>query len=95
MVEKYKIVHDRESCIGCGACASVCPKFWEMDSDGKSIIIGSTKSDDEYEGGDILGSNENPLSDDFQCNNEAAESCPVNCIHLHEVKEDGTDSKLI
>lgn len=33
---KYKIIHHRERCIGCGACASVCPENWEMAEDGKS-----------------------------------------------------------
>lgn len=32
---KFKIVQDREACIGCGACASVCDN-WEMCDDGKS-----------------------------------------------------------
>ncbi|MCX6821524.1 MAG: ferredoxin [Candidatus Aenigmarchaeota archaeon] len=27
---KIKIIHDVEACIGCGACASVCPDNWEM-----------------------------------------------------------------
>ncbi len=31
-----KIIHDREKCISCGACASVCPSNWEMVADGKS-----------------------------------------------------------
>ena len=91
MVEKYKIIHDREICIGCSACASVCPKYWEMNSDGKSDVIGATTEN----GMELLGSNESPLTIDFDSNNEAAESCPVNCIHIHEVKEDGSDSKLI
>ncbi|MFH0836236.1 MAG: ferredoxin [Candidatus Micrarchaeota archaeon] len=30
-----KIVHDRDACIGCGACASVCDN-WQMEDDGKS-----------------------------------------------------------
>jgi len=33
---KYKIEHDRENCIGCGACASVCPANWSMAKDNKS-----------------------------------------------------------
>jgi ferredoxin len=33
---KYKITQDREKCIGCGACVSVCPDNWEMKDDGKS-----------------------------------------------------------
>lgn len=33
---KIKIEHDRPNCIGCGACASVCPDNWGMEKDGKS-----------------------------------------------------------
>ena len=29
---------DKKKCIGCGACASVCPEIFEMGSDGKSRI---------------------------------------------------------
>ncbi|MBT7902660.1 ferredoxin [Candidatus Woesearchaeota archaeon] len=32
---KYKIVHNRDMCIGCGMCAKVCDN-WEMKDDGKS-----------------------------------------------------------
>jgi ferredoxin len=28
---KYKIEHDAPGCIGCGACAAICPEFWEME----------------------------------------------------------------
>ena len=35
-VSKFKIVHDREKCISCGACASICPDNWEIADDGKS-----------------------------------------------------------
>jgi len=31
----YKIIHEREKCIGCGACVSACDN-WEMGDDGKS-----------------------------------------------------------
>lgn len=87
MVEKYRIEHIREECIGCAACASVCPKYWKMTDDGKSSIIGA----EEVDFGEKLG----PLTSDFDCNNEAAESCPVNCIHIFEIKEDGSENKLI
>lgn len=30
---KIKIEHDKNVCIGCGACASVCPDNWEMKGD--------------------------------------------------------------
>jgi ferredoxin len=35
----YRIIQDREACIGCGACVSVCPENWEMKDDGKSSPI--------------------------------------------------------
>ena len=28
-----KIVFDKKNCIGCGACAALCPENWEMDGD--------------------------------------------------------------
>ena len=92
MAEKYKIVHDRDACIGCGACASVCPARWEMAEDGKSRLKDAKKLED---GTEVLGSNENPLDVEFNCNNEAAESCPVNCIHIYKVNDDKSESKLI
>ncbi len=36
MATTIKIEHDRPNCIGCGACASICPDNWEMMKDGKS-----------------------------------------------------------
>ena len=34
-VAKIKIIFDKEACIGCGACTSVCPENWDM-KDGKA-----------------------------------------------------------
>lgn len=93
MTKNYKIIHDRDICIGCSACASVCPKHWFMDNDGKSSIHNHIKTGDGEE--EILGTNETPLTEDFEGNMDAAESCPVNCIHIYEVKEDGSDEELI
>jgi ferredoxin len=30
---------DRSKCIGCGACAAVCPKVFEIDDEGLAIVI--------------------------------------------------------
>ena len=43
-----KVIQEREKCIGCGSCAALCPKYWEMAEDGKSRLINSTpKSEKE------------------------------------------------
>jgi len=68
-----KIIHDRPVCIGCGACAAVCPDYWEMAGD-KSHLKGSKAQGEQF----VL---EVPKAG---CNNEAAQSCPVNCIHIEE-----------
>ncbi|MFA5050456.1 MAG: ferredoxin [Candidatus Micrarchaeia archaeon] len=34
-----KIIHERNICIGCGACNAVCPKNWKMNDDGKASPI--------------------------------------------------------
>ena len=69
-----KIIHDRDACIGCGTCAAVCSKHWKMGSDGKSELIGAKKNGNQYE------LEVNPVA----CNQDAAEACPVNCIHIEE-----------
>ncbi|MBI4360593.1 ferredoxin [Candidatus Micrarchaeota archaeon] len=63
----------------CAACAGVSPDFWTMNDDGKSDVVGGKKMDDETEELDIQ-------DQDFDTNMEAAQSCPVNVIHL--VKKD-------
>jgi len=66
-----KVVHEKEKCIGCGACASMCEKFWSLGSEGKAILKG--------------GKTELVIKDaDLACNKQAAEVCPVNCIHIFE-----------
>jgi ferredoxin len=69
-----KVVHERNKCIGCGACAAVCPEFWEMGDDGKSKLKGAKKVGDNFE----LELKE------AGCNKEAASGCPVECIHVVE-----------
>jgi ferredoxin len=69
-----KIIQEREKCVGCGACAAVCPKHWEMNADGKASPKGSTV----IEGKHVL------VLEDVECNRDAANACPVRCISIEE-----------
>ncbi|MEK6899917.1 MAG: ferredoxin [Nanoarchaeota archaeon] len=76
---KYKIIHFKKDCISCGACAAINPAFWEMDQEGLAELKGSTKVDDHHE----LDIDEK----DKESNQEAAEVCPVNIIHLKKIED--------
>ena len=67
-----KVIHEKDKCIGCGACAAVCPNFWEMGDDGKSHLKGSKKS----------GKNFELEIKNTACNKDAEGTCPVQCIHI-------------
>jgi ferredoxin len=70
-----KIIHEREKCIGCGACVGVCPDFWEMADDGKSKLIGSKINP--------LGNYELEVQEPA-CSQDASDNCPVNIIHIEK-----------
>ena len=69
-----RVVQKRELCVGCGACAAVCPKYWEMKGDGKSFLKGSTILEGEH----VL------VFEEAGCNKDAANACPVKCIRVEE-----------
>ena len=68
-----KIKLERDVCIGCGSCAAVCPKYFEMAEDGKSHVVGAEKQTiEELE------------IEKIECAETAAETCPVQCIHIEK-----------
>lgn len=69
-----KIIQEHEKCIGCGSCVVLCPKYWEMGDDAKAKPINSKKIGDNYEL-DI---------EKVECNKDAQDSCPVQCIMVKE-----------
>ncbi|MFH1591484.1 MAG: ferredoxin [archaeon] len=81
MGKTFKINHNRPDCIGCAACAAVAPETWEMKDDGKSSIIGGSTDDKEWEHMDFP-------EEQFEKQKEAADSCPVNVIHIIDKDSD-------
>jgi len=72
---KYKIIFDREACIGALPCVEDAPDFWKMSPDGKVDLLGGIKTaknifELEFD------------EKDLQVNMQAAKDCPVNCIHI-------------
>jgi len=81
----YTLQHNRPDCIGCAACEAVAPDFWEMNDDGKSDIKNGKNVENGWQNLDFE-------EKDLQINKDAADSCPVNVIHI--VKKE-TGEKII
>jgi ferredoxin len=70
-----KIIHQRKKCLGCGACAAICPKFFEINErDGLAILKDSKK----------VGENFELEVSKVDCVKEAAEACPVQIIKIND-----------
>lgn len=70
-----KIIQDYKGCIGCGTCAALCPKFWEMEKgEMKARPKGGKKNEEtgEYE----------LEVENMGCNRDAADACPVQAIKI-------------
>ena len=42
-----KVEVNRDSCIGCGACAAICSDVFEIDDEGISTVVTEDVSDDQ------------------------------------------------
>lgn len=82
--KKYKITYHKNECIGAFACIAAAPDSWKQTGDKADLIEGKDKGEEIYE---------KEISEaELEANMEAAQSCPVNCIHITECK---TGRKLI
>lgn len=70
--KKYKIIYKKNECIGAFACVAAEPKHWEENEDKADLIGGIHQGEEVYI----------KYLDDLENNLEAAQSCPVNCIHI-------------
>ena len=82
MGRRYRVVYDRNLCIGAAACATAAPEGWEIDKeDGKANLIGGQKTG--VEKFDIIIDEK-----DYKKFQDSAEVCPVaGCIKVVEVEE--------
>ena len=69
-----EIILEKSKCIGCGSCIALCPKFFEIDEEGKAHLKGS-----EF---DIKTEEETLEVSKLECAEETVEICPVQCIKI-------------
>lgn len=82
--KKYRIIYVKKECIGAYACVSAEPSTWkEAKAEDKADLIGGINEGDEVFVKEV---------DSLENNMEAAQSCPVNCIHIIDNE---TGKKLI
>ncbi len=75
---KYKVKYDREGCIGAASCTAFSKKF-KIVKDGKADLIGAKEVDEDMFELTIDEKNLEEMK-------EAAQSCPVNVIHIYDEK---------
>lgn len=82
MGKRYKVIYDRNICIGAAACNTAAPEGWEIDKeDGKANLVGGKKFDHEKFELIIDESQYEKFKD-------SAEVCPVaGCIKVVELEE--------
>ena len=71
-----KVIHERWKCIGCTSCVAVDPDRWEMAPDNIADLKGSVHEKVPE------GTKETAEFEDDGRSQEAADLCPVNCIHV-------------
>ncbi len=78
--KKYRIIFEKDKCIGAAACNSVSDSWLYNDKENKSNLLnGKLNSENNtYE----LEIDENNLIKEF----DAARLCPVKAIHIEDIK---------
>lgn len=63
-----KIVHQRKKCIGCGACAIICPKLFVINNKDGLANLKNSKIENR----------------DVNCVKKAADICPIKIIKIQQ-----------
>ena len=81
--QKYKVILERENCIGAAACTTVYPQRWQLAKDGKANLQGVKPNKTTQE---II-----IITKELEKMKQAVQNCPVNAIHIIDLK---TNKKL-
>jgi ferredoxin len=76
MAGKTRVMMERENCISCGNCWTVCPDFFEENADDAQSQVQM-----KYRIGDSLAEGDAPEELE-ECVKSAAEGCPADVIHI-------------
>ena len=79
---KYKVILDRDRCIGTASCLVVAPRFWELQDDGKVMLLGSKFNEETNKWELIIETEEDILE-----NQEAENVCPVDAIKIEKLED--------
>ena len=74
-----EIILEKSKCIGCGSCIALCPRFFEIDEEGKAHLKKSELDSKTEE--------ETLEVSKVECAEEAIEVCPVQCIKIKKIKK--------
>lgn len=76
---RYRIIQQRQKCIGCNACIEAAPNRWRISrNDGKCTLVG---------GVDKRGFHSTLVEEhEYEDNVKAAKNCPVHIIQVLPVK---------
>jgi len=77
---KYKVIHEKGLCIGCGACASVDEEHWKIEEENGQYK--AHLKDSKEEGGEFIFETDD--EEEIKKFLEVAEICPVSCIVVKE-----------
>lgn len=77
----YKIIFDKENCIGDMSCIAVNDKFWAQDEEMKVNLIGA-KFNEETKKFELIIDEK-----DFKLNKQIADDCPAGVIKIIKIGE--------
>lgn len=85
----YKVIYDREACIGAFACSAAAPDFWIFNDDGKADLKNATFNP-QTKLWELIVEGEQ----DYDDNQAAAEACPVFAIKVEKISDNPSPHEI-